>query len=185
MCEKYDRKINAYMRCCIKSLPNTVVIHLKRFEFDYNTMLRNKMNDYFEFPHSLNLKPWSKQYLDEAQGLETASHENSYYEYKLVGVLVHSGIADAGHYYSYINQRDTSDWYEFNDTRVTKFNQANLKDECFGGTTMYGDYSNWTGKAYEKTRNAYLLIYERIEPIDIEDDTPQETPESSEEVTFK
>jgi hypothetical protein len=38
------------MRCSIKSLPNTVVIHLKRFEFDYNTMLRHKMNDYFEFP---------------------------------------------------------------------------------------------------------------------------------------
>lgn len=37
-------------RCSIKSLPNTLVITLKRFEFDYNTFQRVKVNDYFEFP---------------------------------------------------------------------------------------------------------------------------------------
>ena len=49
------------------------------------------------------------------------------YEYKLVGVNVHSGTANAGHYWSYINtnrggdeQEDKVDsWMEFNDSRVT------------------------------------------------------------------
>ena len=31
--------------------------------------------------------------------------DDSYYEYQLVGVLVHSGSADAGHYYSFIKDR--------------------------------------------------------------------------------
>jgi len=31
--------------------------------------------------------------------------DDSYYEYELVGVLVHSGSADAGHYYSFIKER--------------------------------------------------------------------------------
>lgn len=32
---------------------------------------------------------------------------DSYYKYRLAGVLVHAGTADSGHYYSYIKQRDT------------------------------------------------------------------------------
>jgi ubiquitin carboxyl-terminal hydrolase 9/24 len=45
----------------------------------------------------------------------------------LVGVLVHSGSADAGHYYSYIKERNKDSpnygkWFEFNDTTVKEFN---------------------------------------------------------------
>ena len=45
--------------------------------------------------------------------------------YQLVGVLVHSGSANSGHYYSYIKERkefvgdDKERWLEFNDTNVT------------------------------------------------------------------
>jgi len=58
-----------------------------------------------------------------------------YFEYRLAGVLVHSGTGEGGHYYSYIVNRDDPEgkWYEFNDTHVTNFNFANLKNECFGG----------------------------------------------------
>jgi ubiquitin C-terminal hydrolase len=31
---------------------------------------------------------------------------DAYYHYDLVGVVVHSGTAFAGHYYSYIKERD-------------------------------------------------------------------------------
>lgn len=34
-----------------------------------------------------------------------SSKDDSYYEFELVGVLVHSGSADAGHYYSFIKER--------------------------------------------------------------------------------
>lgn len=40
-------------------MPNTLIISLKRFEFDYNHMQRLKVNDYFEFPTELNLKKWT------------------------------------------------------------------------------------------------------------------------------
>ena len=52
---------------------------------------------------------------------------DDYYEYQLVGVLVHSGSADGGHYYSYIKERgNSSRWFEFNDTHVTDFDPKNL-----------------------------------------------------------
>jgi ubiquitin C-terminal hydrolase len=39
-CERCDEKVTALRRVCIKKLPNVLVVVLRRFEFDYNTMLR-------------------------------------------------------------------------------------------------------------------------------------------------
>lgn len=61
MCEKYDRKVDATRRSYIKKLQNTVIINLKRFDFDYNTMQRLKLNDFCEFPEKINFKPWTKE----------------------------------------------------------------------------------------------------------------------------
>jgi hypothetical protein len=61
MCEKYDKKVDATRRSYIKKLRNTVIINLKRFDFDYNTMQRLKLNDFCEFPEKINFKPWTKE----------------------------------------------------------------------------------------------------------------------------
>lgn len=59
-----------------------MIITLKRFEFNMTTMLKEKVNDYFDFPMTINMKPWTsagikeneiEQYIDET--------EKSYYEY--------------------------------------------------------------------------------------------------------
>lgn len=42
---------------------------------------------------------------------------DNYYNYKLKGVVIHMGNAEAGHYYSYIEERDNQGkWFEFNDS---------------------------------------------------------------------
>jgi ubiquitin C-terminal hydrolase len=60
-----------------------------------------------------------------------------YYQYKLKGVVVHDGMADYGHYYSFIRDREDADgqenWYTFNDTIVEPFDVKNLPHETFGG----------------------------------------------------
>lgn len=38
-------QVDAVKRNCFKTLPHTLVIHLKRFEFDYETMSRWKVKD--------------------------------------------------------------------------------------------------------------------------------------------
>lgn len=154
-CEMHGRKVNAQKRCLIKSLANTVVLHLKRFEFDFTTMQRYKINDSCEFPTTINFRPWAKPQPELA---------DDYYIFDLAGVLVHSGIAEAGHYYSYIKDRKTGLWYEFNDKIVTPFNIANLKEECFGGTSTFSDW-----QVFSKSRNAYILFYERSKPLPVED----------------
>jgi ubiquitin C-terminal hydrolase len=51
-------------------------------------------------------------------------------------VLVHSGSANSGHYYSYIKERDgdgsEARWLEFNDTKVSNFDVADLAEKCYG-----------------------------------------------------
>lgn len=98
------------------------------------------------------------------------------FEYKLTGVVVHSGTANAGHYWSYINTKrgfsepseddpcwektETDPWMEFNDSTVRDFNFDKLKDEAFGGDGKGGFDETWSfGGSYGKS--AYMLVYER------------------------
>ena len=55
--------------------------------------------------------------------------------YNLAGVVVHTGTAEGGHYYSFIRDRSSKDnnWYLFNDAEVKTFDPMQIAAECFGG----------------------------------------------------
>lgn len=84
-----------------------------------------------------------------------------------MGVLVHSGSAEAGHYYSLIKDRraETDRWYKFDDTSVTPFNPRDMEDAAFGGQQQVPQYSYYskdpTYVTQDKTYNVYMLFYER------------------------
>lgn len=191
-CERCDKKVAAYKRQNIKTLHNTLIIVLKRFEFNVDTMTRVKVNDCCEFPHELDLEEFtqegqtckelnrdiengrlSQDDLTEDQRKLLKRHiPKYYYKYKLTGIIVHTGSADAGHYYSFILNRDgkgEDSWLEFNDTIVREFDPKNIPEEAFGGEEeLYVGYGK-KEMFREKIRNAYVLIYERIVPLDAEE----------------
>lgn len=72
--------------------------------------------------------------------------------------MIHSGGADSGHYYSFIQERGTSvqKWYEFDDTYVRPFHENDISTEAFGGEELIAN-----GHKEMKSRNAYMLFYER------------------------
>ncbi len=43
-CERCDKKVAAVKRVCLKTLPDHLIVTLKRFEFDFNTMTKLKVN---------------------------------------------------------------------------------------------------------------------------------------------
>lgn len=49
-CDKCDKKVKALKRVCLKDLPQIMIVTLKRFEFDYDTMEKFKLNTYCSFP---------------------------------------------------------------------------------------------------------------------------------------
>lgn len=154
-CETCKKKVDITRRASFQDLSNIVIIHLKRFKWNYDTFEREKINDRFEFPLSLDLYPFSSECLGDV--LPTDRRDRSYYLYKLKGIVVHSGNADSGHYYSFIQDRTNNNWYQFNDESVTPFNiDEDLENECYGNE-ISNDYYRQVGRC----RNAYVLIYER------------------------
>ncbi len=147
------------VRACLKDIPNNLIFHLKRFDYDVATGVRNKINDVFEFPEQIDMAPYHVDYLKDPG--ESALTD----WFNLVGVLVHSGTAESGHYYSYIQERPTGSvssktWVEFNDTEVVPFDSLNIPDQCFGG---YSENA-YAPARFLKSWNAYMLFYERCEP---------------------
>lgn len=108
-----------------------------------------------------------QQTLDE----EDSEDFNEHYEYDLVGVTVHTGNADGGHYYSFIKERNEDSnpshqekWFLFNDAEVKLFDPSQIAAECFGGEMTSKTYDSVTEKyldfSFEKTNSAYMLFYE-------------------------
>ncbi|CAD8188515.1 unnamed protein product [Paramecium pentaurelia] len=148
-CDEVQRKIDAEKRCYFIKLPKTFIFHLKRFEFDINTNTRSKINDYCEFPLEINMFQWTRDNIVEHKQLNDFTE----YKYVLKGVLVHTGSAEGGHYFSYIKDHK-DEWFEFNDKLITHFDVQNLREKCFGGNQN----NEW---GIQNSKNAYMLFYEK------------------------
>lgn len=201
-CESCKKNVTLTKRNSIAELPNILIVHLQRILFDYETLQNNKINSKLEFPEQLNLKAFTSEVLAKGNEVKREKEEiseyifyekeDSYYDFDLVGVVVHTGSADAGHYYSFINVRreGTNDrmidgkeskenWLEFNDSNIYSFNTKNLDEECFGvDKANNDDVLNWMSNSTEdkeKCKNAYMLIYERRKkkPLKIVVDHPE------------
>ena len=76
---------------------------LYRFELDYNTFERKKVNDRFEYPLEVNMA----DYLD-AEAFET--DESTIYELK--SIIIHRGGAYGGHYHAFIqDELKEGNWF--------------------------------------------------------------------------
>ena len=158
---KIPRRILTPGRACLKDIPDNLIFHLKRFDYDLMNGTRSKVNDYFEFPQEIDMAPYNVEYLKDTQQVPTPDR------FILVGILVHSGNAEAGHYYSYIRERPgyRGTWVEMNDADVTYFDPAFIRDQCFGGLFE----QPYTGLQYPKTWNAYMLFYQRASSMEAEE----------------
>lgn len=181
-CEKCNKKVDTVKRLVINKLPKILAIQLKRFDYDWERECAIKFNDYFEFPREFDMEPYTVQGLAKIEGeiidADCDEKEQST-KYKLVGVVVHSGQASGGHYYSYILHRGAEDvhpkWYKFDDGDVTECkmdDDEEMKNQCFGGEYVGEVFDHMMKRmSYRRQKrwwNAYILFYERIEPQDEE-----------------
>lgn len=154
-CSTCDRHVDAVRRSCLKEMPDSLIFHLKRFDFNLRTQARSKINDYFAFPERLNMQPYTVEHLSNSPEGSTEDW------FELVGVLIHAGTAESGHYYSFIRERPTSrkdeSWFEFNDDLVSPWDPSKMEAACFGGAETWDN----AGAQYEKNYSAYMLFYER------------------------
>jgi ubiquitin carboxyl-terminal hydrolase 34 len=167
-CSTCDRHVDAVKRACLKDIPDNLIFHLKRFDFNLRTLQRSKINEYFQFPTRIDMRPYTIDHLSESS--ESGSTAGDVFE--LVGVLVHSGTAESGHYYSYVRERPSNSkspvWVEFNDDIVSGWDPAMMADACFGGTDFRAQFDGTSAaydKNYDKNYSAYMLFYQRSTSI--------------------
>ena len=181
-CDKCDKKVNTLKRTYIKTLPRHLICVLKRFDMNYDKMKRFKVNNYCRFPMRLNMKTYTEEGIKEKdmekakqEGREVKEfvgkqHPEEYYEYKLVGIVIHLGTAEVGHYYSYILDREKEElpeeerWFEFNDATVKKYDPRFINVDSFGAADE--TIRNHVKNLLDNTKNAYILFYERIGTYD-------------------
>lgn len=210
-CDACGNKCDYSKRCFVKDAPNVMIIHLQRIIFDLEELMNMKINTRYSFPQEMNIKNITLQKYEEeleeniieknsfeestdeekskgdSEGKDTPifaeRHDDSYYDYELKGVLIHMGVAEMGHYYSFINinrndpgrpDNNEDKWLEFNDESIRPFNFSDLEAECFGeGSTIEKDEFDFhsIGSRFDKTlnnKNAYILIYEKKEKTPVQ-----------------
>ncbi|EKE39086.1 hypothetical protein ENUP19_0274G0010 [Entamoeba nuttalli] len=130
-CEQCGLKSDSQRSERYKKLPETLVFHLKRFGYNEQFQIV-KYNGRFEYPNEIDLKQYC---CTEYKGIT---------KYKLVGIVVHTGSAHGGHYFSNILLNDQ--WISFNDKLIENIGNRNW----FGG----------------EVSNAYMLFYHQINTLE-------------------
>ncbi|KAL1527894.1 hypothetical protein AB1Y20_009270 [Prymnesium parvum] len=139
-CEGCAARVAALKEARLERLPPLLMIMLNRFTFDLSTMRRKKLNHRVGVPMELDMAPYCRQ---ESEGEMW---------YDCVGLLLHSGSAQGGHYTALLRPDSHAKWHLFNDSRVSEASASTL-DEAQGEGEV--------GSAGPSGNNAYLLIYRR------------------------
>lgn len=191
-CERCKRNTDTVLRTAISALPDMLILSLKRFDLDYNTFETVKLNSRCAFDQNLSMKKYTLEGVEAMEKISNLSDDENNisddmfvdpfnelpdedYEYKLAGVLVHHGVAQGGHYYSFIRDRtvgshtkvDMDKWYRFDDDEVSPFDASQIEVECFGGKVK--KETKWPNGQVstvetDQLANALMLFYEKVKP---------------------
>lgn len=96
----------------IRALPERLVFHLKRFEYDLRTYERHKIDDQFMLSSPITIGGVS---------------------YDITGTVLHRGSAEMGHYVSAIHSPAESTWVICDDTRVSPVSRRDVERAAIGG----------------------------------------------------
>lgn len=138
-------------------LPQVLCFHLKRFAFDMDSMEMAKLGDPFEFPDTIDMKPYV-----------VSSKEDDNHIYDLSSIVIHSGNAEFGHYFALSRPDPVADvnrWVKLDDDRVTSISQDDVRKIASGvvsaeAAQMAGQRGRIFGQPGMST-NAYMLFYTR------------------------
>jgi ubiquitin C-terminal hydrolase len=125
----------------LKEEPPILIFQINRVEFSIRTSLRSKNNTLFDFPEKINLGEFLL--LNKKGNLGNYKKDKGFSEYKLTGIINHSGSANCGHFFSFI--KVFGKWYCLNDSRVEEWDFEQVLNQAKG---LNGSSSN-----------AYCLFY--------------------------
>ena len=139
-CEACADRVPALKETVFEALPPLLMLTLKRFQYDVATQSRGKLNHRVAFPALLDMAPYRRPIhppdraehgSDEASARTEAAGDvadadprPAHQWYECVGVLLHDGSAEGGHYTALLCASDREGggaggaWHLFNDEEV-------------------------------------------------------------------
>jgi len=150
---KTKEKVDAEKRIILAKLPTVLTIALSRFKMNWQLMQRVKVNQKVTVAETIDMN----KYVEETKegGLP----------YDLFAIMMHSGTARGGHYYSYIKSFKDNKWYRFNDAVVSPLEAKEGEDVL---ALAHGN---------GKGTSAYLLMYIDRSKIPKDDATDKMIPD--------
>ena len=73
-CSECNKKVDTVKRTVLADLPDTIILGLKRFDFNYDTMQRVKLNVEVPFSHDLDMSPFCRENLGETPAERTCDY---------------------------------------------------------------------------------------------------------------
>lgn len=117
-CEKCECK-TATIQHKIKSLPKVMIIHLKRFGMDWNTMSMLKRTDKVKLTQELDLAQWCLSKLDVVNS-----------EFELRCIINHLGDgAMKGHYVADVYDTALQQWRTYDDAVMERCSERDMASE--------------------------------------------------------
>uniref|UniRef100_A0ACD5TMG4 Uncharacterized protein n=1 Tax=Avena sativa TaxID=4498 RepID=A0ACD5TMG4_AVESA len=113
ICDGCKSRVDMEKRLKVERAPEVLVIQLKRFESLGSST--SKIQEMVKYQLELDLSPFM------------SSADTDPQNYDLYGVVEHLGNSSKGHYVCSIRSSET-DWYHFNDEKVTKLSEDGVLD---------------------------------------------------------
>ncbi|OHS97273.1 hypothetical protein TRFO_09551 [Tritrichomonas foetus] len=135
-------RFDAKMITKVKKTPPVLIIHLKRFNYTCGTQNRKKINHIFQVYNEIDISPI-------CTGVDPDK-----VHYHLIGVIVHKGMAESGHYISYVKKKKSGVWICFDDENITQISEADVIEQSSGNDG--------------KDSSGYILFYERPNEVSFE-----------------
>mmetsp|Transcript_28147 Transcript_28147/g.77717 ORF Transcript_28147/g.77717 Transcript_28147/m.77717 type:complete len:672 (+) Transcript_28147:247-2262(+) len=116
-CEKTQQPERSCKRLEIWSLPECLVVHLKRFGSAWLAGPATKIDTLVQAPLEVDFSPWLRGAMPEGSAT-----------YELYAVVNHSGSLSFGHYTAFCRVGECTErrWYHFNDTLVAPTSEASV-----------------------------------------------------------
>ena len=145
-CSNCNANVQASKYSEIKSLPRTLILHLNRLNFDYNTMRRQKLTYPISFPSELKATVFYNSNNDD----EIKAKLDDTYEFS--SCVIHTGSANGGHY-KCLARSNNNKFLDCNDELVTE-----LTDEEM--TLLFNPVQDVVSKKHSLIHeNGFLFAY--------------------------
>ncbi|KAL3623993.1 hypothetical protein CASFOL_032809 [Castilleja foliolosa] len=123
-CQQCQVRQESLKQMSIRKLPLVSCFHIKRFEHSPIRKMSRKIDNYLQFPFSLDMGPYLSssilisRYGNRISPFDADEQDASSSQFELFAVITHSGKLDAGHYVTYLRMDD--EWYKCDDAWITR-----------------------------------------------------------------